>query len=124
MEDSSLPVCDNPATRLTASRSPRNKHHDYIHTSLHLRAPESFAQPIVKAVADVTQEPIVQLVYSHAHVDHIAGAGLLVFRTLLDGVVTQCTAEIQGRWISTLAGVDMFGESHCRAALIDARWDD
>lgn len=253
-------------------------------------APESFAQHIVKAVADVTQEPIVQLVYSHAHVDHIAGASLLVkqipeltivaeadtaaflaekkdprrpvptstfkdhrslklgtmvvelnkgqwhspegdlyihvpkrkflmaidtlaaghvpfmdfdlstnmyaylkvfdrllsydfdvlvpghltyladrqdvqiskeyaldvyktvkrihdgtdqmkvmsqaaqkyswdnkfaiFRTLLDGVVTQCTAEIQGRWISKLAGVDVFGESHCRAALIYARWDD
>lgn len=253
-------------------------------------APESFAQHIVKAVADVTQEPIVQLVYSHAHLDHIAGAGLLVkqvarlaivaedataaflrekkdprrpiptttfkdqhtlklgtmtvelkkgqwhspegdlfvylpgrkflmaidtlaaghvpfmdfdlstnmhaylkvfdqllsydfdvlvpghltyladrqdvqmskdyaldvyktvkrihdgtdqmkvmsaaaqeyswdnkfaiFRTLLDGVVTQCAAEIQGRWIDKLAGVDVFGESHCRAALIYARWDD
>ena len=41
-------------------------------------APESFAQHIVKAVASVTKEPIVQLVYSHAHVDHIAGAGTLV----------------------------------------------
>lgn len=253
-------------------------------------APESFAQHIVKAVADVTQEPIVQLVYSHAHLDHIAGASLLVkqipnliivaeadtaaflvekkdprrplptstfkdhhslklgtmvvelkkgkyhspegdlfiyvpkrkflmaidtlaaghvpfmdfdlstnmhaylkvfdevlsydfdvllpghltyladrqdvqmtkdyaldvyktvkrihdgrdqmkvmsaaaqkyswdnkfaiFRTLLDGVITQCSAEIQGRWIDKLAGVDVYGESHCRAALIYARWDD
>lgn len=40
--------------------------------------PESFAQHIVKAVAEVTKEPIVRLVYSHAHLDHIAGAGLLV----------------------------------------------
>lgn len=47
-----------------------------------------------------------------------------VFRTLLDGVITQCAAEIQGRWIDKLAGVDVFGESHCRAALIYARWDD
>ena len=30
-------------------------------------APESFAQHIVKAVAEVTRESIVQLVYSHAH---------------------------------------------------------
>jgi glyoxylase-like metal-dependent hydrolase (beta-lactamase superfamily II) len=253
-------------------------------------APESFAQHIVKAVAEVTREPIVQLVYSHAHLDHIAGAGLLVkqvpkltivaeadtaaflrdkkdarrplptstfksqrtlklgtmtvelkkgqwhspegdlliylpgrkflmaidtlaaghvpfmdfdlstnmhaylkvfdqllsydfdvlvpghltyladrqdvqmtkdyaldvyktvkrihdgtdqmkvmsqaaqkyswdnkfaiFRTLLDGVVSQCASEIQGRWIDKLAGVDVFGASHCRAALIYARWDD
>lgn len=253
-------------------------------------APESFAQHIVKAVAEVTKEPIVQLVYSHAHLDHIAGAGLLVkqvpklaivaeadtatflrekkdprrpiptstfknqrtlklgtmsvelkkgqwhspegdlliylpgrkflmaidtlaaghvpfmdfdlstnmhaylkvfdqllaydfdvlvpghltyladrqdvqmnkdyafdvyktvkrihdgtdqmgvmsaaaqkyswdnkfaiFRTLLDGVVAQCATEVQGRWIDKLAGVDVFGASHCRAALIYARWDD
>ena len=47
-----------------------------------------------------------------------------IFRTLLDGVVEQCAAEIQGRWIDKLAGVDVFGASHCRAALIYARWDD
>jgi glyoxylase-like metal-dependent hydrolase (beta-lactamase superfamily II) len=47
-----------------------------------------------------------------------------IFRTLLDGVAAQCAAEIQGRWIDKLAGVDVFGASHCRAALIYARWDD
>ena len=47
-----------------------------------------------------------------------------IFRTLLDGAVSQCAVEIQGRWIDQLAGVDVFGESHCRAALIYARWDD
>lgn len=47
-----------------------------------------------------------------------------IFRTLLDGVIKQCTAETQSRWIDKLAGVDVFGESHCRAALIYARWDD
>jgi glyoxylase-like metal-dependent hydrolase (beta-lactamase superfamily II) len=47
-----------------------------------------------------------------------------VFRTLLDGVVEQCDAEIQGRWIDKLAGVDVWGASQCRAALIYARWDD
>jgi glyoxylase-like metal-dependent hydrolase (beta-lactamase superfamily II) len=40
-------------------------------------APPSFAQHIVEAVAETTAEPIVQLVYSHLHVDHVGGAGLL-----------------------------------------------
>lgn len=47
-----------------------------------------------------------------------------LFRTLLDGVVDQCASEVQGRWIEKLAGVDVFTASHCRAALIYARWDD
>jgi glyoxylase-like metal-dependent hydrolase (beta-lactamase superfamily II) len=41
-------------------------------------APPSFAQHIVQAVNDVTREPIVKLVYSHIHVDHIGGAGLIL----------------------------------------------
>jgi glyoxylase-like metal-dependent hydrolase (beta-lactamase superfamily II) len=41
-------------------------------------APPSFAQHIAQAVADVTKEPIVKLVYSHIHVDHIGGAGLIL----------------------------------------------
>jgi glyoxylase-like metal-dependent hydrolase (beta-lactamase superfamily II) len=40
-------------------------------------APPSFARHIVRAVTDVTKEPIAKLVYSHNHVDHIAGAGLI-----------------------------------------------
>jgi glyoxylase-like metal-dependent hydrolase (beta-lactamase superfamily II) len=41
-------------------------------------APPSFASHIDQAVADVTSERIVRLVYSHMHVDHISGAGLLL----------------------------------------------
>jgi glyoxylase-like metal-dependent hydrolase (beta-lactamase superfamily II) len=41
-------------------------------------APPSFAQHIVQAVTETTSEPIVELVYSHIHVDHIGGAGLIV----------------------------------------------
>jgi glyoxylase-like metal-dependent hydrolase (beta-lactamase superfamily II) len=41
-------------------------------------APPSFAQHIVQAVAETTSEPIVELVYSHEHVDHIGGAGLIL----------------------------------------------
>ena len=40
-------------------------------------APPSVAAHITKAVAEITKEPIVALVYSHVHVDHIGGAGLI-----------------------------------------------
>src|SRR5260370_38156954 len=40
-------------------------------------SPPSFAQDIKQAVAQVTKEPIQKLIYSHAHVDHIAGAEFL-----------------------------------------------
>jgi glyoxylase-like metal-dependent hydrolase (beta-lactamase superfamily II) len=39
-----------------------------------LDAPSSFASKIVPAVAEVTKEPIKELVYSHSHLDHISGA--------------------------------------------------
>jgi glyoxylase-like metal-dependent hydrolase (beta-lactamase superfamily II) len=39
-----------------------------------LDAPASYGNKIVPAVAEVTKEPIVELVYSHSHLDHIAGA--------------------------------------------------
>jgi len=39
-----------------------------------LDAPPSFGGEIVHAVAEVTKEPIVGLVYSHSHLDHISGA--------------------------------------------------
>jgi glyoxylase-like metal-dependent hydrolase (beta-lactamase superfamily II) len=41
-------------------------------------APPSLAQHISNAVTETTREPIVELVYSHMHVDHIGGAGLIV----------------------------------------------
>jgi glyoxylase-like metal-dependent hydrolase (beta-lactamase superfamily II) len=41
-------------------------------------APPSFARHISQAVAETTGEPIVALVYSHQHVDHIGGAGLIL----------------------------------------------
>jgi glyoxylase-like metal-dependent hydrolase (beta-lactamase superfamily II) len=41
-------------------------------------APPSFARHISQAVAETTREPIVELVYSHVHVDHIGGAGIVL----------------------------------------------
>lgn len=43
-----------------------------------LDAPSSFGAKIVQAVAEVTKEPVKELVYSHSHLDHIAGAAELV----------------------------------------------
>jgi glyoxylase-like metal-dependent hydrolase (beta-lactamase superfamily II) len=40
-------------------------------------APPSFASHIKQAVAEATKEPIRKLIYSHAHVDHIAGTEFL-----------------------------------------------
>jgi glyoxylase-like metal-dependent hydrolase (beta-lactamase superfamily II) len=41
-------------------------------------APPSFAKHIVEAVAETTREPIVEIVYTHIHADHIGGAGLIL----------------------------------------------
>jgi glyoxylase-like metal-dependent hydrolase (beta-lactamase superfamily II) len=41
-------------------------------------APPSFARHISQAVAETTSEPIIMLIYSHMHVDHIGGAGLIL----------------------------------------------
>ncbi len=38
-------------------------------------APPSFGDKLVKAIAEVTNEPITHVIYSHAHADHIGGAG-------------------------------------------------
>jgi len=37
-------------------------------------APPSFGDKMLKAIGDVTKEPITHVVYSHAHADHIGGA--------------------------------------------------
>ena len=41
-------------------------------------APPSFARHIGQAVAEMTNERIAKLVYSHMHLDHIGGAGLIL----------------------------------------------
>ena len=38
-------------------------------------APPSFGDKLQKAIAEVTDEPITYVIYSHSHADHIAGAG-------------------------------------------------
>jgi glyoxylase-like metal-dependent hydrolase (beta-lactamase superfamily II) len=47
-----------------------------------------------------------------------------LFRTVLDDITDKSYEEIKGRWIKKLAGVDVWGRSHCRTALIYVKWDD
>jgi glyoxylase-like metal-dependent hydrolase (beta-lactamase superfamily II) len=47
-----------------------------------------------------------------------------LFKTILDDIADKSYEEIRGRWIKKLAGVDVWGRSHCRTALIYVRWDD
>jgi len=39
-------------------------------------APPSIGENILKAIAEVTNEPITHVIYSHTHADHIAGASI------------------------------------------------
>lgn len=39
-------------------------------------APPTIGENILKAVADVTNEPITHVIYSHSHADHIGAAGI------------------------------------------------
>lgn len=48
----------------------------------------------------------------------------LLFSTFLDVVTDRATAELEGRWLDRLAGVDVFTRDHVRTALIYVRWDD
>ena len=40
-------------------------------------APPTFAKNIRSAIAEVTNNPITHIIYSHSHIDHIGGTGLL-----------------------------------------------
>jgi glyoxylase-like metal-dependent hydrolase (beta-lactamase superfamily II) len=47
-----------------------------------------------------------------------------LFRTILDDITDRSYEEIKGRLIKKLAGVDVWGRSHCRTAMVYVRWDD
>ncbi len=48
----------------------------------------------------------------------------LIFKHILDSVIEDSYREIRERWVSKLAGVDVYGESHVRTMLVYVRWDD
>ena len=39
-------------------------------------APPSIGENILAAIAEVTDEPITHVIYSHSHADHIGAAGI------------------------------------------------
>lgn len=48
-------------------------------------APQALAPFLLKAVAEVTKNPVTHLVYSHAHADHIGGTGSLGIKPIIIG---------------------------------------
>lgn len=56
-------------------------------------APESFGMNIQKAVKEVTDKPIVTLVYSHGHIDHIGGSQYLKNIKNLEIIALKGTAD-------------------------------
>jgi len=48
----------------------------------------------------------------------------LIFDRIIQPIVDRSYEEIKARWIDKLAGVDIYGRSHCLAMLIYVRWDD
>jgi glyoxylase-like metal-dependent hydrolase (beta-lactamase superfamily II) len=49
--------------------------------------------------------------------------GWAVASVLINDEIAQCAAEIKGRWIDKLEGVDIWAASHCHTALVYAEWD-
>jgi glyoxylase-like metal-dependent hydrolase (beta-lactamase superfamily II) len=75
----------------------------------------------VKRIHDGTDQMKVMAAAAETYTWHNLFA---LFKTLLDDVIDASYEELRGRWIDKLAGVDVWGRSHCRAALIYVRWDD
>jgi glyoxylase-like metal-dependent hydrolase (beta-lactamase superfamily II) len=48
----------------------------------------------------------------------------LLFKAILDKVTEESMKELRPRWITRLAGVDVWLESHVRTSILYVRWDD
>lgn len=99
-------------------------HLTYLADRTDVQMSKDYALDVYKTVKRIHDSTDQMKVMSTAAQKYSWDNKFAIFRTLLDGVIEQCAAEIQGRWGDRLAGVDVFGSSHCRAALIYARWDD
>ena len=99
-------------------------HATYLADRQDVQMSKDYALDVYKTVKRIHDATDQMKVMSQAAKKYSWDNKYAVFRTLLDGVIEQCATEIEGRWIDKLAGVDVFGASHCRAALIYARWDD
>ena len=66
-------------------------------------APPSIGQNMVNAIADVTDEPITHVIYSHSHADHIAGASVYPADAIY--IAHEDTARQLENGLSTLSGI-------------------
>ena len=99
-------------------------HLTYLADRADVQMSKDYALDVYKTVKRIHDGTDQMAVLSKAASKYSWDNKFALFKTLLDGVIDQCATEIQGRWGDKLAGVDVFGPSHCRAALIYARWDD
>ena len=99
-------------------------HLTYLPDRADVQMSKDYALDVYKTVKRIHDGTDQMAVLSKAASKYSWDNKFALFKTLLDGVIDQCATEIQGRWGDKLAGVDVFGPSHCRAALIYARWDD
>jgi len=76
-------------------------------------APQPIGEKYLQAIADVTDEPITHMIYSHSHVDHTGSAGQ-IFPEDIDYIAHQDTADIlisendPNRPIPTITFDDMY----------------
>ena len=99
-------------------------HLTYLADRSDVQMTKDYAMDVYRTVKRIHDGTDQMAVLSKAATKYSWDNKFALFKTLLDGVIDACSAEIQGRWGDKLAGVDVFGPSHCRAALIYARWDD
>jgi glyoxylase-like metal-dependent hydrolase (beta-lactamase superfamily II) len=61
-----------------------------------LDTPPLLGENMVRAIREVTDEPVTHLIYSHWHADHIGGAG--VFGADVEVIAHEYTSEMLHRW--------------------------
>ena len=72
-------------------------------------APHSYSAHLSTAIAQVTQQPITQVVYSHSHIDHIGGTDFI------DRVAAKCVNALTPTWPAKLPAFDVYVCDQCYA---------
>jgi glyoxylase-like metal-dependent hydrolase (beta-lactamase superfamily II) len=96
-------------------------HHDTPATKEDLQIAKSYVTDVYQTVARILAEDH-QALKARAAQKYRDNTWAIA-SVMIDDAVGQCAAEIKGRWISRLEGVDVWAASHCRTALIYAEWD-
>jgi len=97
-------------------------HHGAPATKQDVAVAKSYVTDVVKTMARVLGEDHQDL-KARAIQKYGPENSWAVASVLINGEVGQCAAEIKGRWIDRLEGVDIWAASHCRTALVYDEWD-